>query len=111
VVGRAGGADHPRAAGHGQLDRGAADTAGGTVDQQQASAPHAELVERAGGRLGRGRESRRPREVERRRDRRVPGQHGQLGLGRSVGGQSEHPIAHRDVGDVVAELVDDPRCS
>ena len=109
VVGRTGGADHARAARHGQLNRGAADAAGGAVDEQRAADPHAELVKRPRGRLDSGRQRGSGGEVKRRRDRRVVGQHRQLGLGRSLGGQAEHPIADGHVRHALAELVDDAR--
>ena len=109
VVGRTGGADHARAARHGELDRGAADASGGAVDEQRAAAPDAELVERARGRLDGGRQRGGAGEVERRRDRRVVGQHRQLGLGRPLGGEAEHAIADGHVRNALAELVDDAR--
>ena len=54
MVCRTGGADHARAAHHGELNRGAADASGGAVDEQRAAAPDAELVKRARGRLDGG---------------------------------------------------------
>ena len=113
VVGRAGGADHARAAHHGELNRGAADASGGAVDEQRAAPAgartDAELVQCAGGRLDGGRQRGRAREIERRRDRRVERQHRQLGLGRPLGGQAEHAIADGHVRHALAELVDDAR--
>ena len=67
VVRRAGGADHAHTARHGELNRGAADAAGGAVDEQRAAAPDAELVERARGRLDGRRQRGSVGEVERRR--------------------------------------------
>ena len=69
----------------------------------------AQLVERARGRLDGGGERGGAGEVERRRDRRVEGQHRQLGLGRRLGGEAEHAIADGHVRDALAELVDDAR--
>ncbi len=108
VLGRTRRADHLRASHHGELNRGAADTSGGAVDEHSGAAPDADLVERAGGRLDRGRQRGRAREFERRRDRRVVGQHCQLGLGRPFGGEAERAIAEGYVHHV-ADLVDDPR--
>ena len=104
-----GGADHARAAHHGELNRGAADASGGAVDEQRAAAPDAELVKRARGRLDGGRQRGSAGEVERRRDRRIVGQHRQLGLGRPLGGEAEHAIADGHVRDALAEFVDDAR--
>ena len=109
VVGGTGGADHARAAHHGELNRGAADASGGAVDEQRAAAPDAELVKRPRGRLDGGRQRGSAGEVERRRDRRIPGQHRQLGLGRPLGGEAEHAIADGHVRNALAELVDDAR--
>jgi hypothetical protein len=109
VVGRTGGADHARAAHHGELNRGAADASGGAVDEQRAAVSDAELVERARGRLDGGRQRGSAGEVKRRRDRRIVGQHRQLGLGRPLGGEAEHAIADGHVRDALAELVDDAR--
>ena len=81
MVGRTGGADHAPTAHHGELNRGAADASGGAVDEQRATAPGAELVERARGRLDDGRQRGSARKIERRRDRRIVRQHRQLGLG------------------------------
>ncbi len=108
VVRRTGGADHPLAARHRELDRSATDAAGGAVDEQRAAAPDAELVERTRGRLDGGRQRGSFGEVERRRDRRIVGQHRQLGLG-GLGGEAEHAIADGDVRDALTELVDDAR--
>jgi hypothetical protein len=107
VVGQTGGADHARAARHGQLNRSAADAPGGAVDEQRAAAPHVELVKRPRGRLDGGRQRGSGGEVKRRRDRRIVRQHRQLGLGRPLGGQAEHPIADGHVRNALAELVDD----
>ncbi len=109
VVRRAGGADHARAARHGELDRGAANAAGGAADEQRAAAPGAELVKGARGRLDGGRQRGGAGEVERRRDRRVVGQHRQLGLRPLLGGEAEHAVADGHVRDARAELVDDAR--
>jgi hypothetical protein len=103
------GADHARAAHYSELNRGAADASGGAVDEQRATAPDAELVKRARGRLDGGRQRGSPGEVKRRRDRRIIGQHRQLGLGRPLGGQAEHAIADGHVRNPLAELVDDAR--
>ena len=110
VIGGTRGADHLRPTRHGELDGSAADASGGAVDEHRAAACHAELIERAGGRLDGRREGRRAREVKRRRDRGVVGQHRQFGLGGTVGGEAEHPIADGHVAGARAELVDDPRC-
>jgi hypothetical protein len=107
VIGRAGGADHPRAAGHRELHRGAADAAGGAVHEQHGAAGDAELIQGAGGGLDRGRQRGRGGEVERRRDRRVVGQHGQLGLGRFLGREAEDAVADGHAGHARAQLVDD----
>jgi hypothetical protein len=48
-------------------------------------------------------------EVKRRRDRRIPGQHRQLGLGCPLGGEAEHAIADGHVRNALAELVNDAR--
>ena len=106
---RPGGADHPRAAQHGELDRGAADASGGAADKQRAAAPGAELVKHAGGRLDGGRQRRGAGEAERRRDRRIPGQHRQLRLGRPPGAETEHPIAGRHARHARTKLVSDTR--
>jgi hypothetical protein len=104
-----GGPDHARTANHGELNRGAADASGGAVDEQRAAAPDAELAERAHGRLDGGRQRGSAGKAERRRDRRIVGQHRQLGLGRPLGGQAEHAIADGHVRNALAELVDDAR--
>src|ERR1700723_1003698 len=109
VVCRTGGADHACAAYHGELDGGAADASGGAVDEQRAAAPDAELVKRARGRLDGGRQRGSASEVERRRDRRIVGQHRQVGLGRPPGGEAEHAILDSHVRNTLAELVDDAR--
>ena len=106
MVRRARGADHTRAACHRELDTGAADTPGGATDEQCVAARDAELVERSGRRLDGRRQRSSGDEVERRRDRRVEGQHNPLGLRRRVGGQAEHAVTDRDIGDALAELVD-----
>jgi hypothetical protein len=64
VVRGTGGADHARAAHHGELNRGAANGSRGAVDEQRAATPGAELVERASGRLDRGRQGGSTGEVE-----------------------------------------------
>ena len=69
----------------------------------------AELVKRPRGRLDSGRQRGSVGEVKRRRDRRIVGQHRQLGLGRPLGGQAEHAIADGHVRNALAELVDDTR--
>ena len=109
MVRRTGGAAHARAAHHGELNRGAADASGGAVDEQRAAAPDAELVERARGRLDGGRQRGSAGEVKRRRDRRVGGQHRQLGLGRPLGRETEHAIADGRVRNALPQLVDDAR--
>jgi hypothetical protein len=109
LVGRTGGADHARATGHRELDRGAADATGGSVDEQCAATLDADLIERTGGGLDGGRQRGGGREVERRRDRGVVRQHRQLGLRRSVGAEAEHPISDGHVGDARAQPVDNPR--
>jgi predicted SnoaL-like aldol condensation-catalyzing enzyme len=68
------------------------------------------MIERARGRLNGGRQGGRPGEVNRRRDRRVIGQHRQFGLGRAVGGEAEHAITNRHVRNALTEFVDDTRC-
>src|SRR5271165_2254528 len=103
------GARLARTAHHGELNRGAADASGGAVDEQRAAPPDAELVKRARGRLDGGRQRGSAREAERRRDRRIEGQHRQLGLGRPLGGQAEHAIADGHVRNALAEFVDDAR--
>ena len=107
MIGGTGSADHVRTPHHGELNRGAADGSGGAVDEQRAAAPDTELVERARGRLDGGRQCGSAGEVERRRDRRIVGEHCQLGLGRPIGGQAEHAIADGHVRDTRTELVDD----
>ena len=67
----------------------------------------AELVEGARGRLDGGRQRGRAGEVKRRRDRRIVGQHRQLGLGRPVGGEAEHAITDGHIRDALTDLVDD----
>ena len=74
-----------------------------------AAAGDAELVKRPRGRLDSGRQRGSIGEVKRRRDRRIVGQHRQLGLGRPLGGQAEHAIADGHVRNALAELVDDTR--
>ena len=79
------------------------------MTSSRAAAGDAELVKRPRSRLDSGRQRGSGGEVKRRRDRRVVGQHRQLGLGRSLGGQAEHPIADGHVRNTLAELVDDTR--
>jgi hypothetical protein len=107
VAGRTGGADHAGAAPHGELNRGAADAPGGAVDQQRAAVPDTELVKGARGRLDGGRQRGCAGEAERRRDRRIVGQHRQLGLGRRLGAEPKHAIADGHVRHALAEFIDD----
>jgi hypothetical protein len=109
VISRTRGADHARAARHGELNRGAADGSGGAVDEQRAAPPDTELVKGARGRLDGGRQRGSAREVKRRRDRRIPGQDRQLGLGRPLGVEAEHAITDGHVRNALAQLVDDAR--
>jgi hypothetical protein len=74
VIGGTGGADHAHATRHGELDGGAADPAGGAVDEQHAPSPDAERVQGAGGRLEGDGQASGLGEAKRRRDRRVVGE-------------------------------------
>jgi hypothetical protein len=98
-----------RAARHGELDGGAADPAGGAVDEQRAPGPDAERVQGPRGRLEGDRQAGGLGEAKRRRDRRVVGEQCQLGRARAVVGEAEHPIAGGDVNDALTDLVDDAR--
>jgi hypothetical protein len=109
MVGGAGGADDARAAGNGELDRCAADPAGGSVDEQRGPAGHAELVKGAGCGLHRDREPGGIDEPERRRDDRAVGQQGQLGRARVVVGDAENAVPDGDVGHPFPYLVDHAR--
>jgi hypothetical protein len=109
MVGRTASADHARTAHPRELDRGTADASRGAVDKQRPAAPHAELVKRARRRLDGGRQRGSAGKVKRRRDRRIGGQHRQLGLGRPLARQAEHAIADGHVRDALPQLVDDAR--
>jgi hypothetical protein len=109
MVGGTGGADHARAARHGELDGGAADPTGGAVDEQRAPGPDAERVQAARGRLDGDGQPSGLGEAKRWRDRRVVGEQRQLGRARAVVGEAEHSIADGDVRHALTDLVGDAR--
>jgi hypothetical protein len=97
VVDRTCGADHARATRHGELDGGAADPAGGAVDEQRAPGPGAERVQGGRGRLDGDGQSGGLGEAKRRRDRRVVGEQRQLGGSRRTANhQNQVTAVHRN---------------
>jgi hypothetical protein len=84
-----------------------ADASGRAVDQQPCTGGDAELIERTRGGFDRGGQGCCHIEIERRWNRCIEGEHGQLRLGRAVGAEPEGPIADRHVFNAVAELIDD----
>jgi hypothetical protein len=109
VVGGTSGADHARAAGHGELNGGAADSTRSAVDEQSDSKTDAELVQTARGCFECDGEAGSIDETEGQWDGRPIGQQRQFGRSGAIVGDTEYPVADCDICNTLSDLIDDAR--
>lgn len=107
VVRQAGSTEHTCSTSDGQLRGSGSDIPGRPVDQQRLAVDDSKQIQGPSCGLHGRRQRGGAHEIERRWDRCVTRQNGQLCLGRAVGAETKDVITNRDVCNALAEFIDD----